>query len=264
MKRREFLKASLAAAGMAGVTTLLGATADKPARELYELRLYHLRRGPRQKLFDDYLREAAIPATNRAGVGPIGVFNVMLGPDSPSLYVLIPYKSLEEFAGLDERLSADADYQKAGADFINAPATAPVYQRVESSLLVAFEGMPKLEVPAATAEKKPRAFELRTYESHSKKAHLKKVEMFNNGEIAIFRRAGLQPVFFGQTRIGPKQPSLTYMLVYESLAARDKSWSAFGSDPEWRKLSTTPGYTDAEIVSNISNLLLRPTAYSQI
>ena len=51
MKRREFLKSSLAAAGMAGVTTLLGATADKPARELYELRLYHLRRGPRQKLF---------------------------------------------------------------------------------------------------------------------------------------------------------------------------------------------------------------------
>ena len=80
MKRREFLKSSLAAAGVAGMSTLWGAPTDKPAREFYELRLYHLRRGPKQKLFDDYVREAAIPAMNRAGIGPIGVFNVMLRP----------------------------------------------------------------------------------------------------------------------------------------------------------------------------------------
>jgi hypothetical protein len=48
------------------------------------------------------------------------------------------------------------------------------------------------------------------------------------------------------------------------MAAHDKQWAAFGSDPEWRKLSTTPGYTDPEIVFNITNLFLRPTAYSQI
>ena len=39
---------------------------------------------------------------------------------------------------------------------------------------------------------------------------------------------------------------------------------AFSGDPEWKKLSTTPGYTDPEIVSNISNTYLRPAAYSQI
>ena len=38
----------------------------------------------------------------------------------------------------------------------------------------------------------------------------------------------------------------------------------FGGDPEWRKLSSTPGYTDPEIVSNINNVLLRPASYSQI
>ena len=36
-------------------------------------------------------------------------------------------------------------------------------------------------------------------------------------------------------------PNLTYMLVYEDMAARDKQWAAFAADPEWRKLSTTPG-----------------------
>jgi len=54
------------------------------------------------------------------------------------------------------------------------------------------------------------------------------------------------------------------MLVFDNMAAREKNWGAFASDPEWKKLSTTPGYTDSEIVTNISNVFLRPTAYSQI
>lgn len=267
MKRRTFLKSSLAASGLVlspVLRTDAAESSDKPAREFYELRRYHLRRGPKQKLFDDFYRQAYLPAMNRIGVGPIGVFNVSAGPDSPSAYVLVPHKSLESFATVGDRLRADAVYQKAGAEFINAPATDPGFVRVESSLLVAFEGVPKLEVPAAAAGNKPRIFELRTYESHSKKANKKKIEMFNLGEIAIFRRAGLQPVFFGETLIGSKLPNLTYMLTFENMAARDRNWGVFGSDPEWRKLSGTPGYTDPEIVSNISNLFLRPAPYSQI
>jgi hypothetical protein len=268
MKRREFLKSSITAAGAAGLASALETSAaernEKPAREFYELRLYHLRRGPKQKVFDDFYREASIPAMNRAGIGPVGVFNVAYGPDSPTMHVLIPHKSIESFGSALDRVRSDPEYQKAGAEFINAAATDPSYVRVESSLLVAFEGLPKLELPASAAGNKPRIFELRTYESHSKKANKKKIEMFNNGEIAIFRRAGLQPVFFGETLIGTKMPNLTYMLVFESMAARDKNWGTFAADPEWKKLSATPGYTDAEIVTNISNIFLRPTAYSQI
>jgi len=88
--------------------------------------------------------------------------------------------------------------------------------------------------------------------------------MFNTSEIAIFRRAGLSPVFFGETMIGSRMPNLTYMLTFENMAAHDKAWAAFSADPDWRKLSNTPGYTDSEIVTNISNIFLRPTAYSQI
>ena len=84
------------------------------------------------------------------------------------------------------------------------------------------------------------------------------------GEIAIFRRVGLNPVFFARDVVGGNLPSLTYMLVFEDLAAREKAWGAFGGDPEWKKISTTPGFTNGEIVSNIHNVLLRPTDYSQI
>jgi len=56
---------------------------------------------------------------------------------------------------------------------------------------------------------------------------------------------------------------LTYMLSYDDLAARDKLWHDFGSDPEWRKLSGKPELKDSEIVANISNVILRPLTFSQ-
>jgi hypothetical protein len=267
MKRREFLKTSSAAALIAAIPLPSGSTAEPkadPVRELYELRLYHLRRGPMQKRFDDFYRVAAIPALNRAGISPVGVFNVLVGPDSPVMYVLLPHKSAESVVRANEHVHADAEFLQAGAEFLNAPAINPSYNRVESSLLAAFEGFPGIEMPAGTAPKNQRIFELRTYESHSRKASQKKIQMFNQGEIAIFRRVGLTPVFFGETIVGPRMPNLTYLLGFEDMADREKKWSAFGADPEWQKLRSMPGYADTDIVSNISNLFLRATSYSQI
>jgi NIPSNAP protein len=274
MDRREFVSAAVGtgASWLSAGTLAHAWQGSSPARgtdraaEYYELRRYRLHRGPGQALVDTYLRTAALPAWQRAGAGPIGVFNVTIGPDSPTLYVLLVHKTLEALAALSDRLTADAEYEKAAAPYLNVEATAPAFVRIDASLMRSFEGMPKLELPFGGGEngKRTRIFELRTYESHSEKAAKKKIDMFNTAEIAIFRRAGLQPVFFGETLIGPDMPNLTYMLVYEDMAAHDKQWSAFSSDPEWKKLSTTPGFTDPEIVSNISNMYLRPTAYSQI
>lgn len=269
MNRRDFVSAALATGG----TLLAGpaghadsfASSRQPSREYYELRRYLLRRGPEQTLLDNYLRVATM-AIQRAGSGPTGVFTVMIGAESPSMYVLIAHKSLEAFASLPDRLAADAEYQKAGADYLGAPATSPAFVRIEVTLLRAFQAVPALVLPFGGGEngRRTRIFELRTYESHSERASKKKIEMFNTAEIAIFKRAGLQPVFFGETLAGQQMPNLTYMLVYENMAEHDKQWAAFSADPEWRTLSTTPGYTDPEIVANISNVYLRPTAYSQI
>jgi len=90
------------------------------------------------------------------------------------------------------------------------------------------------------------------------------VGMFNNGEMHIFERLGMRPVFFGETIAGPKQPNLNYMLSYDDLAARDTLWRAFGNDPEWKKLKSQPGLSDPEIVANISNVILRPLGFSTI
>jgi len=90
--------------------------------------------------------------------------------------------------------------------------------------------MPKIEVPPAA--RAPRIFELRTYESPSMKANKRKVKMFDDdGEIAIFRKCGMLPIFFGETMVGRNLPNLTYMLAFEDLAARDQAWRKFAPTP---------------------------------
>ena len=161
-----------------------------------------------------------------------------------------------------EKLSADRDFL-AAADEYNS-MTELSYIRMESSLLWAFPSMPNVVPPPHGENQEPHIFELRTYEAPNDKALARKIKMFGDGEIDIFRRSGMLTVFFGQTIIGSRMPNLTYMLAYQDLTARDKAWRAFSADPEWQKLRATPGLSDAEVVNNISNAILRPLPFSQI
>jgi hypothetical protein len=265
MQRRQFLSSSLAAAAALDAQTPgEGNAAREGQLEYYELRCYHLQSGPTTKAANKYLAEALIPALNRLGMKTIGAFDLYLGPETPSIYVLIPSTSLETLVTAELHLDKDDEYRKAGEAFLGASAKEPAFLRIESSLLMAFEGYPKLTVPPVTAKHGARVFQLRTYEGPSSAAHRRKIEMFHSGEFAIFERAGFWSVFYGDALIGPRLPKLTYMVSFPDLSELDAKWKAFFGDPEWKKLSTSPKFTYEAIVSNITNLILRPTSYSQI
>ena len=233
-------------------------------REFYQLRRYGMQMGPQTALAESYFGDALIPALTRMGLGPIGAFKLDFGPETPGFYLLIPGSSAETLALLDTRLAQDAVFLKAAEPFWSSPATAPAFARVESTLLQAFEGWPRLTPPASAATKSKRIFQLRTYESPSHAAHVRKLEMFNNGEFEIFQRTGLHPVFFGDTLIGSRMPSLTYMLTFADTHELETNWASFSADPAWKKLSTSPRYSYESIVSNISNLILSPLAISEV
>ncbi len=268
MHRRRFLQDSLRSSGalaLPGLATANQVEATKDGtREYYELRRYHLLSGPQEKLANRYFAEALIPGLNRLGLKNIGAFNLYIGPETPSLYLLIPAASADALATAEMKLMADEEYLRTGADFLNAPAKEPAYERVESSLLVAFSGWPKLVLPPATASKSPRVFQMRTYESPSHQAHRRKIEMFHAGEFDIFQQAGFWQVFYGDMLIGPRLPNLTYMLSFPDLSEMNAKWKAFSSNPDWKKLTGSPKFNYESIVSNITNLILNPTSYSQI
>jgi hypothetical protein len=198
-------------------------------------------------------------------VKPVGAFSVAMGDDIPAVYLLLPHPNAESVATLGTRISSDPEYLKGAGSFRSLPATDPPYIRREATLLTAFASTPRVEVPSGPQAVPSRLFELRRYESHNEAAGLKKVEMFEKGgEIEIFRRVGLHPVFFGRDVIGPWLPSLTYMVVFADTAAREKAWATFRDDPAWVKLRSAAGYSNAEILTNITSSLLRPMDYSQI
>jgi hypothetical protein len=260
MKRRTFVQASLASICSATASQSLAADAKLQTADFYELRVYRLK-ADKQKMLDEYLSKAFIPALKRFGIGPVGVFVEPAGKGDVNVHVLIVYRSPELATSLNARLFADEEHRRAGADYLAAKANDPVYLRIESSLLAAIDGMPKLEKPDAS---KPRLMNLRIYESHNERAGKKKIEMFNKGELEIFKRVGLTPVFFGETILGSALPNLTYMLVFPDEDGRKAAWGKFVADPEWLKLRAIPEYADKEIVSRITNKILTPASYSEI
>src|SRR5579872_6967555 len=95
MERRKFLASTLAASALAvtapgSALEAAQSTMDKKGREFYQLRRYHVNAGPQKKLCDDFFKDALIPALNRLSISPVGVFDLSNGPDTPTMYVLMP------------------------------------------------------------------------------------------------------------------------------------------------------------------------------
>ncbi len=264
MKRRTFVKNSLAtsvAATGLGISATSLASPNSPqqtAKEFYELRVYQLKSGGKMGVFKDYLSKAVIPALNKIGIKNIGVFTEMGMSDPPKLYMLIPYKSLEEFASAPEKMAQQQVYKDNAEAYLKATQDNLNFIRMHNYLMEAFDVIPQMKVP----EKGKRIFELRNYESFSEEAGMRKVEMFNVDEMDIFYKTGLTPVFFGKTLIGQDLPNLIYMLVFDDIEERDSNWKKFIDHPDWKKASGLEKY--ANTVSQVNRTFLLPTDYSQI
>jgi hypothetical protein len=189
----------------------------------------------------------------------VGIFGEKHENGIIKVSILVVHKEIESVAALPKRLAGDKDYLNSAKEYLAATSDDPIYQRIESSLLAAISGMPKLELPDISA---PRIFNLRVYESHNERAAAKKIEMLKNGELAIFRQAEITPVFLASALIGSAIPNLTYMLVFRDEDGHDKAWENLGKNPEWVKLKAIPEYADKNIVSKITNRLLWPVDYA--
>jgi hypothetical protein len=257
MTRRKFVPA-LAAGGA------LVSSAQMRAPSIYEIRTIHLRNSAdnQRARVTEFLQHVAVPALARAGITPCAYFTSMVAEETPFIMTIFSYSSLAAMEQQRAKLSADPEFKKGLAAYNAQPGLN--YERIDGMLGRAFGAFPQMMVPTDTANRPGRIFELRRYESNNATTLAHKIKMFESGEIGIFERLGMRPVFFAETIVGPRMPNLVYMLSYDDLASRDKLWKAFGADPEWQKMRVVPGNTDAEIVSNISNSLLQPLPFSPV
>jgi hypothetical protein len=255
------MKATVAAS--AAALTGAQARAAEAGRDYLELRAYRLKPGAPHALLDSYLEKAFIPAVNSRGIGSVGVFTEPQAKDGAAVWVLIPHPSLESVASVTASINSDPAVRAAGALYLGSPTPAdPAFERIDSWLLLSFSGLPRLAVPALAAAGKPRIFEMRTYESYSELKALKKVEMFNAGEIALMQQLSLSPVFYGQALVGRDLPHLTYMLCSPDMETHKRNWAAFGAHPVWVRMKGDPQYADT--VSKITSRFVVPAPFSQI
>lgn len=237
-----------------------------PKQSFYSIKIYQLKSKEQEDRLDKFLKEAYLPALHRNGIPQVGVFRPV-GNDTAAvrrIYVLIPFRSLEQYTGLPASLQKDKDYLAAGKDYLDAGYENPAYLRIESILLQAFPDAPQVTKPDAfQTPAAERIYELRSYEGPTENYFANKVQMFNKGgEVTLFRKLGFNAVFYGSVLAGAHMPNLMYMTSFENMASREAHWKAFGADPFWKQLSASPEYQHN--VSHIDILFLHPADYSDL
>lgn len=254
MNRRSFFTRSLlsaAALSLAGPSAFAREGA-KAKRTWFEIRKYKLKAGGAATL-RAYLGQALIPALNRLGITPVGVFSEKENPETV-LYTLAPLPGLKTLEALSDRIWADEAFIAAGRSFHSLTTEQAPIVRCQTHLIYGIEGAPGLRLPAKT----DTYFELRTYDGPNEEAVHRKIGMFNKEELTLFRKLDLDPILFGRTLAGADTPHLIYLLSYPDEAAREARWKTFIDHPEWAAMKDKPEYAHTVSKVNRTNLVRLP------
>ena len=70
----------------------LNVFAGVPARDYYQLKIYHYKTQEQETRLDQYLQQAYVPAIHRAGVKNVGIFKPVAQQDTDrKIYVFTPF-----------------------------------------------------------------------------------------------------------------------------------------------------------------------------
>ena len=230
--------------------------------DYFQLQIFSFETAEQEVLLDTYFQDALLPALHRQGIENVGVFKPIEGLNERGdfMILLTPFTSLDQFEKLDALLDDDATYQQAARAYIDAPYDAAPYTRIESMILRSFSATPTMVLPELSTPRSERVYELRSYEAATEKLYKLKVEMFNEGESALFQDLKFNPVFFCEVLSSAHMPHLIYMTTHADTTAQAANWDAFGAHPEWDRMKNMERYQNT--VSSITRYLLYPTEYS--
>ena len=247
MNRRQF---SGALAGLAAARPLFPAAEDRHAG-FYLLETFQLRQGAQVAGMHDWLGHSWLPSLSKTHAGPKLALEAVIAPHTPQLLVVLGVASLEEARAAQASLVFQHPLE--GGE--------PPFDTLNSAILEAVPYSPEI---AAQKREKPRYFELRTYHSPTWPQLDALHHRFAETEMGVFHRSGIFPLFYSSTLIGSNLPNLTYLIPFDSLAAREKAWDAFSADPEWIKARKESVDKFGQIVSVSDIAIYHATPYSPI
>ena len=86
---------------------------------------------------------------------------------------------------------------------------------------------------------------------------------FEQVTLPIWARLGIRQAGFWTVLVGGSNHDLIYLLAWDSMAKRDRIWTAFTADPEWlEKRANTE--QNGPLISAFTNAFLQPTSFSSV
>ena len=239
------------------------AQSNKNTKGCYQISVFNFATADQQKAIDSYLRTAYLPALHSQKIRNVGIFTPLANDTASSkrLYVIIPLKSFQQAATLDDEIRKDEQYMANSKNFREAAYNNPPFERIEKILLEKFALASLFNSPKLSSGKSERIYELRSYESPTDHMFANKVEMFNEGgEIDLFAKLNFNAVFYAKVIAGSHMPNLMYMTSFENMADREAHWKSFVASDVWKKISTMSYYQNN--MSHMDITLMKATDYS--
>ena len=223
--------------------------------QIQEWRVYNFQLGGSAARLDKLMTDILLPLYKDMGV-EVGCFKEINQNQPTVYYYLFVYSSFDAYLKANDILLQNSAFVDAMKE--DAAASRPMFFRYDSYLCRPFEAWKKITPMAGKT-----IFEWRKYESANIESGTRKVQMFNQGEIATFLENGINPFCFGQIIAGKEMPGLIYVTHFNDMADRDASWAKFNSDPKWQSMRADPKWANATIPNN-RVVFLTPLPYSPI
>jgi hypothetical protein len=254
MVRRSFLQAvALSAAAGAGPNVAA-------KTRYYTIETFFLQNGDQAGRLNRFVTEGYLPAARRTHSGPVIFLEAVAAAHVPQFVMIMGFGTAAEAVSLYTRLHQQEGYSEAVVSWENAPN--PPYDYTSLSLLEATDYSPEISNSGPGAA--PRVFELRTCHSPTWRQWGALSERFSSAEIPVFHRCGIHPLFYASTVYGPNLPSLTYLIPFTDLSARERAWDKFATDPEWIRLRKESTSAHGQMVSSMQISLFKALPYSPV
>lgn len=227
---------------------------------LYELRHYDTHSSRGLDLVIGRFGNHILPIWARIGIEPVGFWSVMVGSPSPRLTYILAWEDLTQRQELWDAFEADPEWQQVRRETNAAWGGSPIHT-ITSTVLqpTAFSRTPR-------QDNQPRRvaggiFELRTYRFEDMAKQAQAVDWFGAQAAPAFETHGLFAMGFWTTYIGVS-PRLTYMLVFENLAHRERAWASFYTDPDWPARQDGLYPDGKPLVAGIDSVVMKGTEFS--
>jgi len=199
-----------------------------------------------------YIADALLPCMDQLRNIPRMYLEAIVAPHTPETLVLTVYSSFNEMLEVRNRTSSDPRVRRAWSRI----ESAQVLDDVRSHVLIVSEE--SVRFPAESAIVKSGLFEVRTWHAPA----------WREGpppEVSsVLSRIGVRPIVGGATAAGEHLPRFTYVVPFDSLAARQHAWARLDEDAQWREMQRESMSTYGSGVRTTAKAIYKLAPYSPL